>query len=551
MMTAPAEARDLNINNNIEMKKLDQKLVEKFLLGEASKYGSAEEAPPPISPFDAYTGEDPTDFEQATLDRSKGDKVEEVKTGSIKLSYKTVEQALWNAFETSEDKPEKNTMLIWGLPGIGKSEILKQFGKKVKRKHFNDRNTISATIKGKVQAIEGDEKSKDVIIFNNLPTWAEKETVMENLKDYFWIFDVRSASMLVENITGLPMVGNKKEYEVNTTPIWVHMVTNPDAAGILLLDEINQANPDVCKIMYQILWDRVIGEHPMSPNVFVCGAGNLGDMFEELTTDMTPAATNRCKIGTLVADPELWFRYATTINEKTGKTYVDQFIVDYVKTDPKKTFLVMPRKYSGGKFGKGANQHGWPSPRSIVQYSQTFRMITSRFNNDLASATTTEEKKKLSSEWVNEVIREAGLFCGYDWATGLKEYLQKTSKPAFNRVSLFNIDFSQLNMADELAWEKYILNQLIVLGDEVIGDGNGKGIIQNSSPPSTYEDMFEKVLKKSAELSLEKLTTLLCDLKAKDESLGAAIIASYTALNDTHVDEAIAAATRIGINKTP
>jgi hypothetical protein len=122
--------------------------------------------------------------------------------------------------------------------------------------------------------------------------------------------------------------------------------------GILFFDEINRATPETQQSIFQVVWDRKVGEKEILKEWKIVAAGNFG--YEDNTDvfDIDPALRNRFipfieiyKEDILISD---WLEWAESVNLNT---YISGFLKQkpeylYYNTDDKdKNILVTPRTW--------------------------------------------------------------------------------------------------------------------------------------------------------------------------------------------------------------
>ena len=120
------------------------------------------------------------------------------------------------------------SVMLWGAPGVGKSQAIRQMGAK----------------------IEAETGKKCVIT------------------------DVRLLLFNPIDLRGIPTSNQDKTLSVWLKPKIFDMDKSDSIVNILFLDEISAAPQSVQAAAYQITLDRVIGEHALPENCIVIAAGN-------------------------------------------------------------------------------------------------------------------------------------------------------------------------------------------------------------------------------------------------------------------------------------
>lgn len=176
-------------------------------------------------------------------------------------------QKIANAYTTVVDNAvpfqRLPSVMLWGSPGIGKSQGVRQ-------------------IAAKVQAATG--KRVDIT-------------------------DVRLLLFNPVDLRGIPTANADRTLAIWLKPKIFQMDSSPDVINILLLDEISAAPPSVQAAAYQITLDRIIGEHKLPDNCFVIAAGNR-TTDKSVAYAMPKALANRLCHLEVVCDHESWHNWA-------------------------------------------------------------------------------------------------------------------------------------------------------------------------------------------------------------------------------------------------
>lgn len=163
------------------------------------------------------------------------------------------------------------SVMLWGPPGIGKSQAIKQIAKEIQN------NT------GKVVKVT----DVRLLLFNPI------------------------------DLRGIPTANVDKTLAIWLKPQIFQMDPNDNVINILFLDEISAAPQSVQAAAYQITLDRVVGEHRLPDNCIVIAAGNrITD--KSVAFKMPKALANRLMHIEIVESFNSWKKWANEsgINEK-------------------------------------------------------------------------------------------------------------------------------------------------------------------------------------------------------------------------------------------
>ncbi len=176
--------------------------------------------------------------------------------------------------------------MLWGMPGIGKSDVIKQMAEK------------TAELTGKK-------------------------------------CNVTVASLLLMSPVDLRGIPTKDEVEVDGAkelvarwlkPQIFQMDPSDDVLNFLFLDEISAAPPAVQAAAYQIVLDRRVGEHQFPANCVVIAAGNrVTD--RAVAYKMPKPLANRFTHYEMTIDADDWCQWAYAHG-------IHQYIIGYIRFNP-------------------------------------------------------------------------------------------------------------------------------------------------------------------------------------------------------------------------
>jgi hypothetical protein len=413
-----------------------------------------------VSPIDDPNFEDWEDLEDLADDGGTLNAIETFRDTDIPVwSYKTFQFYMDLAFE-EQLQTGKGGLLIYGDPGLGKSEMVTSFAR-----------SKAGDMDREFEYINWHDASEE-----------EKRTIIEQPAKYFVLLDLRIAQLEPTDFAGMPIpdFGAEKTPYVEAKPQdWAYLLTRPDAAGILFLDEINQGDDQTLKSLFQVVLDHKVGGKRMSKSVAVFGAGNLGAEFGN--EPIPPALANRFEQGALVADPEGWIEYA----ERTG---VNARIIAFVKSNPSENFYQKP-----------ANPDDpFPSPRQFVRLSKRMSQIQKKYS--LAK----RAGKRLPVPMYKALIDASAAFCGGAWARKFGVFLEHMREYDMKLITSDPEKYTKNQTPDKLyALTVFIANKLKYAAVQLERSGD-----KTSEPPPEVMEIIEGVAKVTMNVKEEFQATL-------------------------------------------
>ena len=162
-------------------------------------------------------------------------------------------------------------VMLWGAPGVGKSQAVRQVAKEIEEKTGKRVNMIDVRL----------------ILFNPV------------------------------DLRGIPVANEERTLAVWLKPKVFEMSDRKDVVNILFMDELSAASPSVQAAAYQIALDRKIGEHKLPDNCIVVAAGNR-TTDKSVAYKMPKALANRLLHFEVEVSFDSWKKWAIQqgVNEK-------------------------------------------------------------------------------------------------------------------------------------------------------------------------------------------------------------------------------------------
>lgn len=155
------------------------------------------------------------------------------------------------------------SVMLWGQPGVGKSQAIKQIAKNIEKDTNKKVNVTDVRL----------------LLFNPI------------------------------DLRGIPVANENKTLAVWLKPQIFQMDPSSNVINILFLDEISAATQSVQSAAYQITLDRTVGEHKLPDNCIVIAAGNrVSD--KSVAYKMPKALANRLLHFNISASFNEWRKWA-------------------------------------------------------------------------------------------------------------------------------------------------------------------------------------------------------------------------------------------------
>lgn len=208
----------------------------------------------------------------------------------VQVDHQTLAQEILDVVDS------RVALFIWGPPGVGKSYsaadaaamTAHKVGRLVVDWNRSSRALRHALAEGAVpRALAEAELSRN----GNASILAKMPEPTLGLSRFYVFGDHRLAQRDASDLTGLPSIDQPEFVEWRPQLMFL-VLSKPEIAGMLLLDEIPQALPIVQNAAYQLIQDRCCGELAFSDQVTILAAGNRltdgGSQFQ-----IPPALANR------------------------------------------------------------------------------------------------------------------------------------------------------------------------------------------------------------------------------------------------------------------
>lgn len=209
------------------------------------------------------------------------------------------------------------SVMLWGPPGIGKSQSIREIANKIN--YLTGKTVVTTDVR--------------LLLFNPV------------------------------DLRGIPTANSDKTLAVWLKPKIFQMDEDENIVNILFLDEISAAPPSVQAAAYQITLDKTVGEHKLPNNCIVIAAGNR-TTDKSVAYAMPKALANRLMHIEISVSFDSWNEWAIENN-------IDSRIIGFLKFKP--NYLM--------KFTTSNAHLAFPTPRSWEMTSNILRYISSKIDD--------------------------------------------------------------------------------------------------------------------------------------------------------------------------
>ena len=246
----------------------------------------------------------------------------------LNVDSEQLRQRIKMAYKLKVKRNELSSLFIWGAPGIGKTEIVKQVA---------DELGIDLIV-WHLSTIE----PSDFLGIPKIVSIADGEEV-----------DEETPGAVERTVFRLPSIfptSNGKN----------------DKGLILFFDELNRAKGPVLSASLQLTLEGQVGTYKIPSKCVIVAAGNRKEDVGGDVREIEGALANRFTHVNLVPKFEDWLKWAMVEKWKAGEG-VDPSVVGQRKVHPDVISFLSMHKEFFHKFDDEKEELGWPSPRSWVK----------------------------------------------------------------------------------------------------------------------------------------------------------------------------------------
>ncbi|MBU1168926.1 MAG: hypothetical protein KKD44_05100 [Proteobacteria bacterium] len=202
-------------------------------------------------------------------------------------------------------------------------------------------------------------------------------------KKRFLFMDTRLAFKENIDLGGYPVPDHSKNRMIYFRPKFIPPEQVPEGyQGILwFLDEANRAHPTVIQTLFQIITERMCGEHALPKETAIVLAGNLGEEDHTMITDFDDSALDgRLAIFHLKPSAESWLSWAS-------QSGIHPAIISYITLFPEKIW---------DEIHIHPNPRGWHQVSQALILSYGIRTVEQLANTLLENKHSSVEKLVMS-----------------------------------------------------------------------------------------------------------------------------------------------------------
>ena len=376
----------------------------------------------------------------------------------------TKSEQIWGARVNNEELQgmvrdtigHKRPLMIWGPPGIGKSQAITQVVNEERTKQDGDPNFGFKDLR---------LSQLDDLDLRGIPIAEDKKFIDAPIGDEG--YDV---GLTIPDGEGGNMAGKVGYRGRNPNPNYDKTVFKlpsflpTEGNGVLFLDEVNQAKKSVQNAAFQLVLDRKIGDYTVPDGWSIVAAGNrnqdLGVWAEnaedEGTEDFSSALNNRFRHVVLkIPEPEGWLKWAGEDADPVQKRLKAQ-----KGTEKSFEVISLPTEDDHNKFTADDGTADSGMKRQLkIEYGDTLKEVEQKFSGFKKGTLVTDEdgveKYRLpSGSAANQRVAYSSNKNGYLIDENIRKFIR--SHPAF----LYAMDDKRRDVDSDVKGKKITYDDL-------------------------------------------------------------------------------------------
>jgi len=246
------------------------------------------------------------------------------------ITHEQLKQLIKVYYSKKNNDGRKNSLIIYGTFGVGKSSVVKASGRDIAK-----------------------SQNREYVEWNKL-TEIQRKELFENPEKYFCLIDIRLSEFDTSDIKGLPDYHGKDSI-IWKCPLWAKFLELENSNGVLFFDEINLAPPLVISSTYKIIYDRIINESKINDEWLILGAGN-NEEDRAFTHDLaSPVRDRGGEVELITPSVESWCNWAMDND-------IDSRIIGFVNYKPSSLHQVNFEDRQ-----KFTTERGWERVNSLIK----------------------------------------------------------------------------------------------------------------------------------------------------------------------------------------
>jgi len=256
----------------------------------------------------------------------------------------------------------KVPLFVWGAPGIGKSDSVRQAARKI-----------------------AEEKNKEFLEIDR-EAFDEGEIDINEIdpEKYFVLLDKRLSDHDPTEIKGLQKFAGDGETTITSKPAW--FPTKKGLEGIILFDELNLAPQLVQSAAYQVIHDRRLGKYQLPEGFSIISCGNRVKDRANIYEMGKPLQNRFSHVELREPNIDQWTEWAE-------RNDIDPRIIAFLQRQEDKLFQFDPDDNL---------QKSFPTPRTIENAHKDINGID--YNDETKNMIKKLVSSNVGNGWANEFI---------------------------------------------------------------------------------------------------------------------------------------------------